>query len=212
MSKISALKSIPAWYTLCEIPFKAYVKALKPIYDVLEHKNNSKGEDDIFLKSIIISHSGLKQADWEAAEQQRRYEKALQMKLGDFHEELMGSFAGYVNLPLGHETGCDVMKVDGTEVWEIKNRDNTMNSGSAKTVIDKLIVQKNAGKRAVLVLVNCDRATPPRFGAPTGIDVLSGHRAYTELSGRTSFFSDLNKVLAATFSAFKEYEDLQAIC
>jgi len=212
MSNIYALKSIPIWYTIREIPFKAYVKALKPIYDVLEHRHESAGSDDVFLKTILFSHAGMTQESWNAAERQRRYEKALQMKLGDFHEELMGSFTGYVNLPLGHETGCDVMKVDGTEVWEIKNRDNTMNSGSAKTVIDKLIVQKNAGKRAVLVLVNCDRATPPRFGAPTGIDVFTGQQAYKELSGREGFFSDLNKVLAATLSTFKEYKDLQAIC
>jgi hypothetical protein len=206
-----SIKAIPPWYLLREIPFSAYIKALKPIYDVLEHKHKSKGDDDIFLKSILSSHAGMAQAAWDAAEQQRRYEKALQMKLGDFHEELMGSFPGYVNLPLGHETGCDVMKTDGTEVWEIKNRDNTMNSGSAKTVIDKLIVQKNLGRRAVLVLINCEKKTPPRFGAPTSIEVLTGQQAYAQLSGREDFFSDLNKTLAATFSACKEYTQLVAL-
>lgn len=208
---MASLTKLPTWYLIHEIPFTAYVKVVKPIYDVLEHRHESSGSDDIFLKTILSSHANMSQESWDIAERQRRYEKALQMKLGDLHEELIGAFSDYVNLPIGHETGCDVMSKDCSEVWEIKNRDNTMNSGSAKTVIDKLIAQKNAGKRAVLVLINCEKKTPPRFGAPTGIDVMTGQQAYKELSGRADFFTDLNKTLASTFATYKEYKDLEAL-
>jgi hypothetical protein len=199
----------PVWYKIGEIPFSAYVKALQGLYTVLEKKNTSKGSDDIFLKSVVSGFIDMDAKAWELAEGQRRYEKALQMKMGDFHEELAGKFPGYETLVPGHETGCDVMKSDGSEVWEWKNRDNTMNSGSGKSVIDKLVAVADSGKKPFLVLVNCVKKKVPRFGAPDSITVLNGRDAYAYLSGRDTFFADLNSTLSYTFTKFKKYEELE---
>lgn len=198
----------PIWYKIREIPFGSYVKASKGLYDVLEKKNKSKGDDDIFLKSVVCGYIGMDAKGWDLAEGQRRYENSLQMKMGDFHEELAGKFAGYETLHQGHDTGCDVIKKDGTEIWEWKNRDNTMNSGSAKSVIEKLVKVVSSGKKAFLVLVNSVKKKTPRFGAPPQVEVLDGRKAYAYLSGRDTFFDDLNSTLSYTFTNFKSHAEL----
>ena len=197
-------------YKIPEITFKDYVGCLKGIYSVLEGKHASKGSDDVFMRSIMAAHSGMDAKSWAAAEAHRRYEKALSMKMGDFHEELAGKFPGYKTLKLGDETGCDVQKLDGSEIWEFKNRDNTMNSSSAESVVAKLAAEAAKGKKAFLVLINCEKKTVPRLGAPASVTVLNGRQAYEYLSKRASFFDDLQATLAYTFAHYPTYASLVA--
>jgi len=197
------------WYTIPEISFDSYIACLKPLYSVLEKKNSSKSDPDIFLQTILASHSGMTVDQWNSAEAQRLYEKALSMKMGDFHEELMGKFSGYETLPVGHASGTDVRKTDDTEFYEVKNRDNTMNSGSADSVIRKLTKLTEEGKIATLVMINSARKTLPRFKAPAAVKVLSGKQVYAYLSGRDTFYDDLVKTLGETFKRFPTYEQLE---
>lgn len=199
-----------AWYKLPEIPFESYVRCLRPLYQVLEKRNKSKSQPDVFLKTILASHSGMTTEQWSAAELQRLYEKALSMKMGDFHEELMGKFPGYETLPLGHPTGTDVRKTDDTEFIEVKNRDNTMNSGSAETVIRSLTKLADEGKKSILVLVNSAKKTLPRFKAPRTVEVVSGRQIYAYLSGRDTFYDDLLETLNQTFRRYPTYASLEA--
>ena len=148
---------------------------------------------------------------WEAAKKQRMFEKALSMKMGDFHEELAGKFRGYRCLAVGDATGCDVQSVDGAHVMEWKNRDNTMNSGSASAVIAKLKAVAAAGKKATLVLVNIFRATVPRFGAPTSVEVIDGRAAYAQLSGRADFIDSLQTTMGETFERYKTFAELSKV-
>lgn len=197
------------WYRIHEIPFDAYVACLKPLYSVLEKKNKSKTDPDIFLQTILAEHSGMTVDQWNAAEVQRLYEKALSMKMGDFHEELMGKFPGYETLPLGHATGTDVRKVDDTEFFEVKNRDNTMNSGSADSVIRKLTKLTEDGKMATLVMINSAKKTLPRFKAPAAVKVMSGRQVYKHLSGRDTFYDDLLQTIRETFKRYPTYAALE---
>jgi hypothetical protein len=160
------------------------------------------------MRTIMAAHSGMTSSAWEAAEAHRRYEKALSMKMGDFHEELAGKFPGYHTLENGDETGCDVQKIDGSEIWEWKNRDNTMNSGSAATVMTKLTKASAKSMKPYLVLVNCEKKKVPRLGAPEPVTVLTGRQAYAQLSGRAEFFDDLNATLDHTFRTYPTYATL----
>jgi hypothetical protein len=196
-------------YKIPEIPKKGFVRAIKPIYDILEKKINSVGDDDLFLKSILSSHAGITDIQWEDLENVRRNQKRIEMKMGDFHEEIFGLLPGYRTLPVGHETGCDVMSDDGTIVIEVKNRHNTLNSDSAKSVINKLKDQVEKGREAILVFVNCPKKAP-RFKAPASIKVLTGREAYGRFSGRDTFFDDLNTTLNWCFATFKKYSDLES--
>lgn len=199
----------PEWYKIKEISIKDYVKCIKEVYKVLEKKNKSNTQPDIFLKTILSAHSGMTTEQWDAAEKQRLYEKALSMKMGDFHEELMGKFAGYETLPVGHASGTDVRKLDDTEFFEVKNRDNTMNSSSAESVVNKLQKLADVGKQPFLVMINTEKARIPRFGASKEIKVMSGKDAYTYLSGRDTFFSDLVDTIRETFTRYESYDSLK---
>ena len=160
------------------------------------------------MKLILASYSGMTVDQWDLAERQRLYEKALSMKMGDFHEELMGKFPNYKTLPIGHATGCDVSNVNETTFLEVKNRQNTMNSDSGKQVVRKLSNLVEKGRTAVLVYVNTWTKSLPRFGAPKTIHILNGQQAYEYLSGRKEFYIDLQFTLAQTFLHFKTYAAL----
>lgn len=70
-------------------------------------------------------------------------EKQIKMREGDIAQAMIGNWYGYEDLGIGHETGVDCRKLDNTQLLEIKNKWNTCNSGSSKTVKDKLAKYKN---------------------------------------------------------------------
>lgn len=198
-------------YKIPEVSLQDYVECLKPIYRVLEKKNKSVSSPDVFLEAILAAHGGMTVDQLNRAEKQRQYEKALSMKMGDFHEELMGKFPGYETLPVGHVTGTDFRKLDDSEFFEVKNRHNTLNSDSSKSVIRKLTDVANSGKKSVLVLVNCVKNRKiPRFKAPENVHVVNGKAAYTYLSKRETFFDDLRETLSSTFSTYPTFEALES--
>ena len=198
-----------SWYRIPEIPFTSYVKCLKDMYKIMEKENDSKSSTDEFLKTIVTNMNELSSEDWETSERARLYQKALEGKMGDFHEELMGKIPGYETLKVGDPSGCDVRKVDDTEFFEVKNRDITMNSSSAKTVVDKLARLAALGKKAVLVEINCRNGRVVRYGAPDSVQVWNGKKTYEYLTGRNTFYNDLLETLRITFLRFKTYESLK---
>lgn len=199
------------WYRIPEITLKDYIKCLDQLYKVLENKNISKTDIDPFMQGMLMGVDSITPARWDEIEKVRLKTKNLEMKMGDFHEELMGKFPGWKTLPLGHVTECDVMKDDGTAVLEVKNKANTCNSGGAKDVIRKLTKQlENGVETVVFVQVNCPGGKVNRFNADPRIKVWNGKDTYKFLSGRDTFFEDLLKTTNYTFQKFKTYDELKA--
>jgi hypothetical protein len=198
------------WYTIPEIKPADFLRCIKPLYTVLEGTHKSKSNEDIFLKSMLLGHNKLTEEQWTTAEKARLAHKALEGKMGDFHEELMGCFPGYKNLPQGHSSGCDVASVDDTLFMEVKNRDNTLNSGGGAHVVAYLKKLTDAGKRGILVEVNCPGGRVTRFGAHPSVEVWNGQKAYAFLSGRETFFDDLAKTLKYVSAAYMTYPELKS--
>jgi hypothetical protein len=194
-----------------EVCRSRYAKAVKPLYNVLEERHVSKGKDDVFLKSVLSNYYDLSESEWKTRELERMKQKALEMKMGDFHEEIIGSLHGFETLKNGHESGCDARKRDGSLYIEIKNRDNTIKGEDGKHVVHKLQKILDNGKEAILVYINSEKKTLPRFGAPKNskIQFMEGRKAYAKFSGRESFFDDLNETLAYTLRNFKKFEELE---
>ena len=207
--KHPSMMALPAWYKINEISPKDFVKCCKDIYRVVEQQHKSKSTEDPFLKAVVVGHNKLTEEAWKRTEAVRLDQKALEGKMGDFHEELMGKFSGFETYPVGHSTGCDVGSIDGKIVMEVKNRDNTMNSSSGEAVIGKLSKNQAAGRRAILVEVNCPNGKVNRYGAPATIEVWNGQKTYEFLSGRESFFRDLQSTLEHVFREFKTQEELK---
>ena len=199
------------WYKISDIPFKEYVLCLAEIYKVLEQQTTSINQSDVFFKKSYMAFTGHTEAEWESQQKQVSFHRLLSMKIGDLHEELMGKLPAYETLPRKHESKCDVRSKDESEYLEIKNNENTMNSDSAKSVIKKLVDMTQKGKSAILILVNSESRTTPRFGAPPEIEVLNGKKGYAHLSGRENFYDDLLETIDYTFKTFKTYKQLQEI-
>jgi hypothetical protein len=194
-----------------EVSPSHYAKAVKPLYDVLEERHVSKGKDDAFLKSVLSNYYHLSESEWRTIELARMKQKALEMKMGVFHEKMIGSLAGFETLKNGHESGCDVRKLDDSLYAEVKNRDNTIKGEDGKHVVHKLQKIVDKGKEAILVYINSEKKTLPRFGETkdSKVQFMEGRKAYAKFSGRESFFDDLNETLAYTFRNFKKFEELE---
>lgn len=194
------MSTLPVEYRIPEIRPRDFIHCVRGIYDVLDNRNVSKSVDDPFMRAILTRHSKLSEAEWRAAEQCRLKQKALEMKVGYFHEELMGKFIGYETLPNGHVSGCDVQKLDGTVIIEVKNRNNTVKGSDGKHIIERLKKLRCAGVKAIFAQVNCESGKVSRYGAPPEMDIWDGRQVYAFLSGRASFFDDLQRTLEWAFT------------
>ena len=199
--------SLHTGYKIPEILIKRFIELLKPMYNVLEGKHTSNSIPDTSLEAILVNYSS-KEA-FDAAEKTRLLQKAIEAAMGYFHQDLAGSFPGWKVMKNGTDTNSmDVVKEDGSEVMEVKNKHNTMNSGSIKSVKENLTKAHAEGKKAILAQIQCGDKKPPRHGLPPEIVVMNGQQMYEYLSGRPTFFNDLNETLAFTFKNFKAYEAL----
>lgn len=190
------------WYMIPEIRFRDYVECLGDIYAARSVTIPIQGDTrDAFTKAVISFDQ-----DHEIF---RMREKKISMAFGYFHQNLAGKFNGYQTLKNGTSSGLDVIKEDGSEFWEWKNRHNTMNAASAKETENKLMAQVNQGRRAFLVQVNCPGGKVSRFKMAAAITILNGEQAYAYISGRPNFFSDLITTLTETFVKFKTYSEIQ---
>lgn len=199
----------PAWYNIKEISRGGYVKACEGIYEVVEGRNKSKSEEDPFIKAVIIGNVGLSDSDFKKTEDARLKQKALEMKMGDFHEELMGKFQGWETLPNGHSSGFDVRKLDNSTFLEVKNRHNTVKGSDGKHIIERMQHYKANGKKVILVQVNCPKGKVSRYGAAADVPIMNGTEAYEYLSGRKTFFDDLLKTVQYTFTTYKTLASLK---
>jgi hypothetical protein len=187
---------------LPEINVSFFVQLLQPFYDILEGKK-SISKPDLFEKQSWMMFYDLSEDEWIQEQKKIQIKRAWTMEWGNFHQKLMGSFPGWENYGNGHSTGCDI----GNEqcVVEIKNNINTMNSSSKESVIRKLKIQKDLGKRAILVIINGDIKN---HTDEHGIEWINGKTFYQELAGRP-FMDDLIHTVKDCFSTYKTYHSLK---
>lgn len=91
---------------------------------------------DPFSATVDSICQGITVDEWLKLESMRQSQKGLQNAIGYFHQDVLGSVKGWENM--GRNGAIDVRSSDGAVVAEIKNKFNTMNSGSALAVYDKL--------------------------------------------------------------------------
>lgn len=90
---------------------------------------------DPFSALFDAKAQGIDCHEWLTGERTRQVQKSLQNAIGTFHQEVIGNlYGGWEVLP----EGLDVLNKERQIVAEIKNKHNTMNSGSATAVYDKM--------------------------------------------------------------------------
>jgi hypothetical protein len=209
-SSDSPLSSHPPWYKIQEIKPTDFVSCVKGIYSVLEKTHQSKTNEDPFIKAVVTGYNNMSDIEWEQAETSRLSQKVLEMKMGDFHEEMMGKIPGYETYKVGHFTGCDVGSLDGKEIYEVKNKNNTTKGSDGKHIIQQLVKLLEAGKHPIFVQINCPNGKVNRFNAPKGVDVWNGRTTYHHMTGRDTFFDDLQETVQYVFSNYKTLQELKS--
>lgn len=95
-------------------------------------KNFYKNSIDPFSAIFQASIQEIPLSKWVKLEKLRQEQKTLQNKLGEFHQNVLGSMPGWENLGTGHL--IDIVNKDKKIIAEIKNKHNTT-KGSDKVVI-----------------------------------------------------------------------------
>lgn len=75
--------------------------------------------------------------EWLGQEKTRQVQKTLQNALGDFHQKVLGSIAGWVDA--GRGGSFDIKNDNLKIIAEVKNKHNTMNSSSSEATYQKLV-------------------------------------------------------------------------
>jgi len=68
--------------------------------------------------------------EWIENEVVRQSDKVLSQAVGEFHQIVLGSCEGWINLGVGDNSSLDLKKTDNAIFAEIKNKYNTMNGDS----------------------------------------------------------------------------------
>ena len=112
-------------------------------------KNSEYGLDE-FKIMFDLCMNGISFEEWVKAETIRQNGKSVENKMGEFHQRLLGRVKGWQNLGTGDNSHVDLKNDDGTVYLELKNKYNTINGGSGKTVRDNLenIVKDNENATA----------------------------------------------------------------
>ena len=118
---------------------------IKEVSSVIESINEAvRNIDESLYKNVIDPFSALFDAssqnitfeEWIDQEKRRQLQKTFQNTIGYFHEHLIGNMDGWEN-PLGG--GYDLENQSKRIIAEVKNKHNTMNSGSAEAVYTKMV-------------------------------------------------------------------------
>lgn len=109
----------------------------------LAERKAEQAEKDLY-KNVIDPFSavfdsmrqGVSSEVWLEQEKSRQIQKTLQNAVGAFHQNILGAMPGWENLEKGG--GLDIVNHEKKLVAEIKNKHNTMNSGSSVAVYEKI--------------------------------------------------------------------------
>ena len=129
---------------------------LSEYFELLE--NNIKNillrpENDVLTYDILDTNK-LKTNKLLALKEKQRH-----MKVGEIWQEALGSYNGFINLKIGHETGLDILSYTKKIAIELKNRTNTDNASSKKSNLDKLANFKKNNPDYVCIYANINADT-----------------------------------------------------
>lgn len=102
--------------------------------------------------SSLVVATTLQDVNLATAQQISSATQGISNAVGDFHQQVLGSIAGFVD----HDAGYDLESVDKQIIAEVKNKHNTMNAGSRRGVVsdlDTALRQKRGAWTAYLVII-----------------------------------------------------------
>lgn len=139
--------------------------------------------------------------EWNEFEIQRRTDKSVSNKIGNFHQNLLGKVDGWENLKRGHPSKLDLKKEDNSIFIELKNKHNTQNSTSlepCRNKLEKILETCPDAKEAYwayIVSDNCKSFTRvweyPGRTVDSRIMEIAGANVYTLVTDNPNAFKQL---------------------
>lgn len=111
--------------------YNSYLEAKKEITKRKFYKNKI----DTIKLHFDAKFNSLDEEALIKSEISRQIDKSINNAIGTFHEEIIGGISGFER---GDKSGYDIKAIDNSLFAEIKNKHNTMNSGGAEAVFQKL--------------------------------------------------------------------------
>ena len=186
---------------------KAYLKAKNKI----SKKKFYKNKVDTIKLTFDSKFNDIDEESLIQAEILRQIDKSINNSIGTFHEQILGGIKGF---EVGKLSGYDIKATDNTLFADIKNKHNTMNSGAAESLFQKLATLADNHKKANCYWVQVLAKTS--FNKKWSGDIngkeyshsrvykISGDRFYNLLSGEDDALVQLFKALPI---AIKDYMD-----
>ena len=121
---------------------KNLITAVGNVVKIIE--TSEKEADNNLFKNVIdpfsalfhgITHS-ISYKEWIKLEKSRQLQKTMQNAIGDFHQEILGSIPGWINLGTGG--GLDVTNIRMKIIAEVKNKFNTTKGNHKIEVYDAI--------------------------------------------------------------------------
>ncbi|TAH01274.1 MAG: Eco47II family restriction endonuclease [Sphingobacteriales bacterium] len=125
---------------------KAYLKAKNNI----TKKNFYNNKVDTIKLTFDSTFNEIDEESLIQAEILRQIDKSINNSIGTFHEQILGGIEGF---QIGKFSGFDIKAKNDTMFAEIKNKHNTMSSGLAEAVFQKLARFADDNKKANCYLV-----------------------------------------------------------
>lgn len=117
-------------------------KAVSVVLNAAERAANQAADDfeknslDPFGALFSVAYNDISLDDWNELERERQAQKSIQNTIGEFHQNLLGSFHNWTNP--GRGGSVDLVNESSLIIAEIKNKHNTMNAAAANDTYAKL--------------------------------------------------------------------------
>jgi hypothetical protein len=194
---------------------KAYVKAKNNV----SKKKFYDNKIDVVKLTFDAQFNDLDEASLIQSEILRQIDKSINNTIGAFHEQVLGGIKGF---ELGQLAGYDIKASDDSLFADIKNKHNTMNSGSSEALFQKLARYADQHKKATCYWVQilakasfCELWKGEINGkeySHSRVYKISGDQFYALLSGQEDALFQLYKVLPLVIKDYlKSIDKNQAI-
>lgn len=201
-----------------------YRKCVSSVFNAYNGKNEfdksdlNKNHPDPFKLKFDQSFLGLSDNELVEREKQRQIEKTATNAIGLFHEKMLGSVKGYINLP---GQGWDIKSEDELLFAELKNKFNTMNSSSMEQVFIKLqnIAEEHPNAICYCVQILADESFDrvwsftshnKKYEHPR-VRIISGDRFYALVTGVPDALKQVYDTLSTVCKEVKEKEDYKQL-
>ncbi|MGK7872987.1 MAG: Eco47II family restriction endonuclease [Xenococcaceae cyanobacterium] len=217
-------------YKAIQHVYQAYEEALQ----TTDLKGMQKNVIDPFLPIFELSfRKDFTFEKWFEQEANRQIQKKINNAIGDFHQKILGSAKGWVDLGKNHETGLDIRNDSCTIFAEIKNKYNTISGSKLDSAFKTLETAATKYPDATFYLVHIIRekknpydeiwsfqSKGTQYEHPQ-IRIISGEKFYEIVAGKNSlanlaeilpkaindFMEEKNKLKKSEMEAFKDIQE-----